>query len=374
MTSQQRPLTILHVTAPARVGGLERVVQALAGEQAKRGHRVHVIAVIETESSEPPFLDALRKVGVTVHALHVPARAYLRERALVRTICAQIHPHVVHTHGYRSDVVDGPVARRLGIPIVTTTHGFTGSGGKGNLYEWLQRRAIRRFDRVIAVSQPQAEQLVRSGIPRNRITVLTNAWAGDLSLLDRETARARLGAQADTPIIGWIGRLSPEKGADVMLRAFKELPSPRPQLSIIGGGAAIAELQDLAHQLGIAAHVSWHGEIDNAAVLLSGFDVFVLSSRTEGTPIVLFEAMAAAVPIVTTAVGGVPDVVSPAEAHLVPSENAVAIAAAIRDVLKNRDAAQARVAAATRKLQRSFGRAEWLDRYEELYRGVCLSC
>ena len=96
----------------------------------------------------------------------------------------------------------------------------------------------------------------------------------------------------------------------------------------------------------------------------------MLSSRTEGTPVVLFEAMAANVPIVTTGVGGVPDVVSPAEAALVRSEDPVALAAEIRGVHADREAAARRARAAHARLERDFGVAPWLDRYEAIYRLV----
>ena len=97
------------------------------------------------------------------------------------------------------------------------------------------------------------------------------------------------------------------------------------------------------------------------------FDVLALSSRTEGTPIVLFEAMAAGVPIVATAVGGVPDVVTPGEALLVPSEDAGALAEAIDAVLAEPGGAAARAVAAAERLAAVYSAAAWLDRYDELY-------
>ena len=108
----------------------------------------------------------------------------------------------------------------------------------------------------------------------------------------------------------------------------------------------------------------------DAAGLLRAVDVVVLSSRTEGTPIVLFEAMAASVPIVAAAVGGVPDVLSGAEALLVEPENADALAAAIRAVRAEPDAAARRAHAAHTRLLSQYDVDPWLSRYETIYRAL----
>src|SRR5713101_3623616 len=88
----------------------------------------------------------------------------------------RLRPAVVHTHGYRPDVVDAGAARRLGIPTVTTVHGFTGGGWKNRFYERVQRRSHRRFDAVVAVSRPLVEQLLRDGVPPRRLHLVQNAW------------------------------------------------------------------------------------------------------------------------------------------------------------------------------------------------------
>src|SRR5437762_12948667 len=147
-------LVILHVTAPAAVGGLEAVVTTLSIGHARLGHEVHVAAVVETPEHADRFLRTFAAHRVHTHAIVIPARAYLRERAAVRELCHQVAPVVVHTHGYRADVLTPMAVKRLGLPLVTTVHGFTTAGWRGRLYEALQALSFRRFDRVIAVSRP----------------------------------------------------------------------------------------------------------------------------------------------------------------------------------------------------------------------------
>jgi len=286
----------------------------------------------------------------------------------VAAILRRAGADVLHTHGYRPDVVDGPLGRRLGIPAVTTVHGFTGGGLKSRLFEWLQVRAYRRFDGVVAVSAPIVERLVGAGVPAARVHCIRNAWVPGPPVVDRAQARERLGLPPDGLVVGWVGRLSREKAPDVLLEALGLLGAQAPLTVFVGDGREAAALKSRAAALALEGKVRWAGRVDGAARLLPAFDSFVLSSRTEGTPIVLFEAIAAGVPVVATRVGGVPDVVSDAEAVLVPSEDPAALATALRSVLADTGGSAVRAAAAQGRLARDFAEGPWLDRYEALYR------
>jgi glycosyltransferase involved in cell wall biosynthesis len=356
------PLTILHVVAPGPVGGLESVVRALAVGHHARGHQVRVVAVLDgPRPAVHPFLDSLEAAHVTVMPVTVGARAYRMERAAITRICAETSPDVVHSHGYRTDVVDAGAARRAGIPTVTTVHGFTGGGWRNRAYEWLQLRAFRRFDAVVAVSRPLVQRLGAAGVPAARTHLIPNAFMPSSTPLTRAEARARLGLETDAFTVGWVGRLSHEKGADVLLDALTTIDV---DAVIIGAGRDARALR--AHP----ARVHWAGAVPAAATLLAAFDVFVLSSRTEGTPIVLLEAMAAGIPVIATTVGGVPDVVSPAEAILVPPAQPAVLARAIITVRDDPAGAAVRAAAARRRLEDAFAPEPWLRAYESLYASV----
>src|SRR3989442_4901592 len=127
-------MVIVHLVAPAAFGGLETVVQMLGRGLRGLGHDVHGRAVVAGGERADPFLAPLAEAGVSTRTLAVPGRAYLRERAAVAQALRQLRPDVVHTHGYRPDVLDAGVARRLRIPTVTTVHGFTGGGWEEPLF------------------------------------------------------------------------------------------------------------------------------------------------------------------------------------------------------------------------------------------------
>jgi glycosyltransferase involved in cell wall biosynthesis len=362
-------LVVLHVLAPAPFGGLERVVAALATGHGARGLDVHVAGVFEGGGRVTPLpIDGAP--GVTQHILTIPRRRYDIERRDVAALGRAIGASILHTHGYRPDVVDAPLARRLGARCVTTVHGFTGGGLKNRLFERLQVRAFHRMDAVVAVSRLLATQLAARGVPPARLHVIPNAWAGlGAPPEDRAAARAALGVARDVPVVGWVGRLSREKAADVLLEALPHVGGAWHAV-FVGTGPEQPRLEARAAALGLAQRITWRGDMPQAGRYFPAFDVFVLSSRTEGTPIALFEAMAAGVPVVATRVGGVPDVVTEREAWLVPPEHAGALAAAVQEALDRPVPAAARAAAARTRLDAAFGAAAWLDRYESLYRSL----
>jgi glycosyltransferase involved in cell wall biosynthesis len=363
-------LSILHVLAPARVGGLERVVHALAIGHHRAGHDVRVAAVLEPGEEDHPFVRPLDEAGVPVARIVLGSRSYLRERRQVAQLCRMRRPTVMHTHGYRTDVLHVGLARSLDIPVVTTVHGFTGGGAKNRVYEWLQRRAFCRFDAVVAVSRPLGEALGRAGVPRHRLHVLPNAWAGDHQFEERDAARRALGIPAEAFHVGWVGRLSSEKGPDVMLEALGRLRDLSFVASFIGDGPERPALERRAAELGLEGRVLWHGLVPEAGRWFRAFDVLVLSSRREGTPIVLFEAMAAGVPIVAARVGGVPDVLGEGTGLLVEPEAPGDIARAVRAIHDAPVAAAERAWAARERLAREFSVEPWLARYEAIYRAV----
>ena len=165
-----RSVSVLHVLAPARYGGLETVVTSLTPALAGLGHRVSV-ALVVTPEEDPhphPVAVALEGSAVEVMTLVLRGRDYPGEARGVKAILQDRSIEVLHTHGYRPDVLDARVARRIGIPTVSTVHGFTGGGFKNRAFERLQLRALRRFDAVAAVSEPLAERLTDSGVPRDR--------------------------------------------------------------------------------------------------------------------------------------------------------------------------------------------------------------
>lgn len=364
-------MNILHTVAPAEFGGLEEVVIRLASGLAERGNRVTVACIFTGEERPHPFVEALVESDVDCVPMFFPPRTYQREISALHGLCERLRPDVVHTHGYRPDVLHRKVTRERGIPSVTTLHGFTGGGWKNRLYERLQLRAVRTFDAVVAVSRPMADLLRARRVPARVLHVIPNAWRARRPPESAARARAALGTAPERFHVGWVGRLSHEKAPDLFLDAVAQLSDVDLDVSIIGDGHLRGELERRARKID-SADIRFHGAVPEAGRLFSAFDLLVLSSRTEGTPIVLFEAMAASVPVVATAVGGVPDVVDAVTAILVPAGDPAALARAIESVYRERGAAKERASQAERRVRERFATGPWLERYENLYSTLTL--
>lgn len=367
------PLSILQLCNPTAFGGLERVVQGLSLGLAARGHRVTVAGVHVPGADRRAFFEPLAAGGVATRPVVIGARDYLGERREVARLLDELRVDVVQAHGYRADIVHRGSAAARQIGFISTMHGTGDLTGLTAVYDWLQERLLHRSDAVIAVSTPIAARLQRR-VSADRLHVVPNAWVPLRPPLPRAEARARIGLPADVPVIGWVGRLAPVKGPDLLLQALAGL-SDRPWLAcIVGEGPERLALEALAATLGLQERVRFVGALPEAGHLSAAYDVFALSSRSEGTPIALLEAMAARTAVVAFGVGGVPSVLNDTtEGWLCPPGDLAAMTAAFEHALHAPAERARRAAAAADRLEREFGVEPWLDRHERIYRAAIQS-
>jgi len=358
---------VLHVIASAGLGGAEAVVQTLAHEAVRRGQPVGVAALVQV-GEPPPLVDELRSAGVAVWTVRAGRRRYSREARLLGDVAREAGATVLHTHGYHADIVGYRVARRLGLPVVSTAHGFTAGDWKNRLYEWLDEGCLRRFDAVIAVSEPLRRRLLEAGCAPERVRLVPNGVAVQGDLASRDSARQALGLPATGPVIGWVGRLAHEKGPDLLLAVTGELRARGATVAIVGEGPLRPALEDAVRAAGAEPLVRLLGVRPGVGRWLRAFDVLVISSRSEGLPMVLLEAMAAGVPVASFAVGAVPDVLQDGETGWLASSGDVtglraAVAAALADPAEGRRRADQ----ARRVVEQQYGAAAWLDAVMHVY-------
>lgn len=362
-------VNIVHLSAPAEFGGLERVVDALVRNRHASGQRVHSVALLSVDDPEPAWHRALTEAGISTRVIRSRSRAYLSELREIRSVLRQLGADIVHTHGYRADTLGYLAARTHGIGTVSTVHGFTRGGGINALYEWLQRRVLRQFDAVIAVSAPLASELAHSGIASAKVATVPNVVTVDLSrVMERHAAREALGLDVGAVVVGWVGRLSHEKAPDLAVEAVATLGDPNVLLALIGDGPMRESLAAQATSRGMEARVRLLGARAEAVRYLRAFDLLLLSSRTEGTPVILLEAALAGMPIVASSVGGVPDLVRH-DAWL-GEPNAVALADQLTAALSRREERDLRANRLRARIAESCDVRAWVHRHADVYAGV----
>jgi len=199
---------------------------------------------------------------------------------------------------------------------------------------WQILRGLRRASRVVSVSEALRDETARIGVPRERIVVAHNGVDGEIfRIRDRDEARAALGLSGKGPLIGYVGNLAAEKGADVLVEAMGALArrGRAADLAVIGAGALEPALRARVAALGIEGRVRFLGRRvhDEVPRWISASDVLCLPSRREGCPNVVLEALASGRPVVASAVGGVPELLRTDNGILVPPERPDALADAL---------------------------------------------
>jgi glycosyltransferase involved in cell wall biosynthesis len=357
-------LSIVHVLSSYGVGGQERVALDLAIGQRARGHAVAVISL-----APPPdgaMADEFREHGVTVdrvvkHGGFDPTLVPRLARALRRH-----HADVVHTHNPLPLIYGAPAARLAGAAAIHTKHGIN-PGSRG--HRLLRRGAAWLTHAFVAVSDTTEQQArAQHDAPTARLHTIANGIRLDRFHPDadaRAKTRAELGL-GDAWVVGTVGRLDEPKNQGMLVRAIAPRLSASLRLVIVGDGPARAAVEAEVAKLEHPEWVVMTGRRMDVPQIMPAFDVFVLSSRTEGLPLVVPEAMAVGLPIVTTAVGGLPSVVDETTGILVPVEQA-ALGAALGTLADDPDRARVMGKRAREIALGRYSSERMVDAYLELY-------
>ncbi|MFT4255933.1 MAG: glycosyltransferase [Pseudoxanthomonas sp.] len=373
-----RPLHVAHGVLSMELGGLERLVLSMIETGRRRGYRSSVVCVDETGR----LAEQARALGAEVHSLDTGGeRTQATQRAA--ELFAQLRPDVLHTHQTGALWHLGRAAQRAGIATVHTEHSDHARLARGLHNEirmrlWW-RRASRLARRFCCVSEDIARSVRRwRTVDGARVAVVPNGV--DTALYAhrtrREALRRALGLPADAQVIGTVGRLTEVKRQDLLLRAFARIAAERPRawLLLVGDGEQRAALETLAQACGLHGRIVFAGYQTDIPPHLAAMDVFAMSSRHEGLPLALLEAWAARLPVVSSAVGGVPHVVRHGyNGLLFDNGDEAALATALARLLDDTLLAQRLAAAGEDSVCASFSLERMAERYDGHYRAA-LAC
>jgi glycosyltransferase involved in cell wall biosynthesis len=253
-------------------------------------------------------------------------------------LCRREQVAIYHGHDYKSNLLGLVLKRFWPMRLVTTAHGWVKHTARTPLYYRIDKWCLPRYEQVICVSGDLMEACQRAGVSENRCVLLENGI--DLAAYRRtqslSEAKRALGFDPDRPLVGAVGRLSPEKGFDILIDAIVQLQAAGSpvQLVIVGEGGEQARLQAKIDALGLNPHCRLAGFQAEPKPVYEAMDLFALSSLREGLPNVLLEAMALGVPCVATRIAGVPRLIQDGEnGRLVEPNDVQMLAGAIRNLL-----------------------------------------
>lgn len=372
------PTKVLHVMDSGGVYGAEVLVLGLMEAQSRAGHKPILASIGARRESVKPIEAEARARGLHVEAFRFLPGPNPLGALRVLGFARRVGADVIHVHGYRGDILLGFAPRRLRpAPIVSTVHGWTGAGRRSRLtlYEWLDAKVLGRLDAVAVVHEGMLAHprlagrglrlvCVENGLPPRPVT---EAPAPDDPV--REFARGAF-------VVGSVGRLSPEKGLDVLINAFAALRPQRhggapTRLIFVGDGPERRALEARVRDLRLESRVCFAGYRKDARYVLAAFSVFVLPSYTEGLPMTVLEAMDAGVPVVASAVGGIPRVLDGGAAgYLVEPGHVEQLSDAIDRVRRGGDGVRAVSTAARARVCDVYSMERCARDYDSLYRST----
>ncbi len=371
------PIHIVHVTSSRFFGGPERQMLELARELRPE---VTTTFVSFSEGGRcDSFLEKVREVGIEGVALANDTPHLLAAAHELTAVLRSLRANVVCVHGYKAGLLGLRAGRKCGIPVVAVSRGWTGESWKVRLYEKLDRLVLRRMNKVICVSHGQADKVRNAEVSRDKICVIRNAIRTErFSRVPDPEFRQRLlaifGANPPQHIIGAAGRLSPEKGFDVLIEAAALMARGGDAsfgIVLFGAGFLRDELQRRIDANGLGSRFILAGFTAELDGYMPHLDAFVQSSHTEGLPNVLLEAAAACVPVVATNVGGTAEVVVHGETGLlVPPGDADALAEGLKRLLSEPELRASLQQAGRQRVLKDFTFAAQAAAYRQLFQSL----
>jgi len=365
-------MKILHLISSSGLFGAEQVLLNLAADPAITAY------VGALHNYHNPHLEVIReaeKNGLPTEIFSCLGRFDLRAIPHIKRFLLSNNIDVIHTHNYKADFFGFIISRILPVKWVATNHVWHGTDMKLKFYETIDSLVLRKAVAVCAVSKEIKCDLERRGIDGGKVYVIDNGVDLRRYMLSikKEDARHSLGIPCNSLVISIVGRLSPEKGQEIFIRAAAQFMHRYNNLRflIVGDGPLRSRLNDLVSSLGITAEVIFAGIRQDMPAIYAASDVLVSSSLVEGLPMTILEAMAAQVPVVATRVGGIPDLIEDNKTGLlVESGNADDLARKIEELLLDEQKRASLTQAAFAMVQARYSVERMREEYRKVYESI----
>jgi len=300
------PVNVLQLGSSSGLYGAERWILSLIKYFDKSTILSFVGAIVDDSTEEAPLCEESRKLGFESVTIKTEGKYSLEAAFSLRKFIKEKNIDIIHSHGYKTDLLALFATIGLKCKTVSTPHGWTQDPDfKLKMYELLDRMIFPFFDRVVPLSEGLMKSLISIPGLNKKLTLITNGV--DIREIEElaEISPEMLALKAqDLFVIGYIGRLVHGKGLDVFISALSKLKQLQWKAIIIGEGEQENELRRMTEEHGLKDNIQFLGFRADRLSLLKGFDAFVLPSRSEGIPRCVMEAMAAEIPVVASNIPG----------------------------------------------------------------------
>jgi glycosyltransferase involved in cell wall biosynthesis len=364
-----RARTAIQLVSTGGLYGAERALLELASYLKDQGWDSHVVA-LEGQGATS-LVERARALGLAAEAFVPTGRlALLPMVKRLRQVLRQYPRAIVHSHGYKPDILLSVLGAPQTLGCLATCHNWISESPKMRLLEALDKRVLRGFDHVVAVSGEVSAQLITSGVPSQKVSLINNGISAPVVGYDAgQSVRSEFDIPMSAKLVVLIGRLARSKRIDLLLTAVSSLPpSMDVHVLVVGEGEQSQSLVELVRRQHLESRVHLCGYRSDIAQILVAADLLALTSEKEGLPIVILEAMAMRCPIVATRVGEIPQVLRDGrDAWVVPPNDVGAITVALWEALEHPELAKARAASAHAQFISYYSRDSMGARYAEVY-------
>lgn len=364
---KKEKITVLHIINSAQHGGGTRHLLDLVKGLSRKEY-IFCIAI----SEDGPYVEFFRKNGFQVHIVDMMSGRFQSKAVKkLNNLIETIKPSIIHAHGTRAGFF---IARgrknRPEIPFVYTVHGLSYNKNTGLwiriFYRQIERYICGKADKIISVSPTDGKEMVENEIAdKKKVTVIENGI--DLARFTRISRTYK-----NCKIIGCIARLTEQKGIEFLIEALailKYVFENDLRLIIVGDGKLNNKLKKLAEKMGVTDRIEWTGATDDPVYWYKKFDIFVLPSLWEGLPLVLIEAMASGLPVISTNTSGGIDIIKDHNnGILVPRGDSEALAIAVQEIYEKKALAKKLASNGRKDSEKKYSMKRFLEQTDGFYK------
>jgi len=367
-------IKVLHLISSTGLFGAENMTLELIRGLENKNVGCY-LGILENKSqAHKSIIEKAHEYGLSAEIFPCRGRLDFAVVSYIKKFTVENGINLLHSHKYKTNLFSLLAVKNSKIPLISTCHNWLSDNPKMKFYEYLDKKVLRKFDRVIPVSKEIEEKLTVSGIPPHKICKIENGI--DIRKFNihnnSKAIKKELNIGEDRRVVGFVGRLDNNKGISYLLEAAKKILEDNTKIVflIVGDGPLKEKFYKKTQTLGIEKNVIFTGNREDMPEMYHIMDIFILPSLKEGFPLAVLEAMASKLPVIATRVGDIPDILSNESGILINPESVDEIKNALMDLIYNKDKAENIARSGYKRVVESYSAELMTERYLQVYKDV----